>query len=269
MNFFRTVFLTCSQFRNYRTLRDVPVWTSLKYITTLITLLALLSLLSLIPTLRDRTDGFARWADRNLPAFSITNAHVKTTVAQPYRAGNEQFLFILDTTNLTRQPETNALMGLLVEETNFVFWIKNTNAPTAIVRSQRAELRGFPDGVVNGNYFRQLVRAFMWVGLPVLFLIITLIALFTVLVQAYIFALIASLMERTNPKGLRLAQLLNLAIHAATPAALIYTIFQALQLTGVDLWLIYLLIYGVFVVGAANACRERLPAEEPEEDELL
>jgi len=269
MKFLRTVFLTCSQFRNYRAVRDVPVTASLKYITSLIVLLSLLGLLSLIPTLRDRTETFARWADQNLPAFSIKDARVTTTEEQPYRAGNDQFLFILDTTGQTRQPETNALMGLLVEEKDFVFWIKHTNTPTAAVRSQRAELRGFPDGVVNGDYFRQLVRSFMWVGVPVVFVIIVLIALFTVLVQAYIFALIASLMERSNPHGLQLPQLLNLAIHAATPAALVYTIYQALRLTGFDLWLVYLLIYGVFVVGAASACRDRAPAKEPEEDELL
>lgn len=233
------------------------------------TLLSLAGLLSLLPTLRDRTNTFADWADQYLPAFSITNSRVVTAVAQPYHAGNNQFHFILDTTGQTQQPETNALMGLLVEEKAFVFWIKNTNTPNAAVRSQRAELRGFPNGVVNGNYFRQLVRAFMWVGVPVMFVIITLIALFTVLVQAYIFALIASLMERGNPKGLQLPQLLNLAIHAATPAALVYTIYQALQLEGLDLWLVYLLIYGVFVVGAANACRDQVPAQEPKEDELL
>ena len=269
MNFFRTVRDTCAHFRNYRAIRDVPVTTSLKYIVRLVALLSLIGFASFIPTGRERMEAFAQWADANLPAFSIKDAHVATTVAQPYRAGDENFTFLLDTTGTTRQPETNALMGLLVESDSFTFWIKNTNAPDAIVRSRRAELRGFPDGAVNGDYFRHLIRAFAWVGLPMFYGAITLIALLTLLVQAYIFAVVASLMERNQPRGLKLAQLLNLAIHAATPAAIVYTAYLALQLHGIDLWLIYLVIYGLYVVGAASACRDTQPAEEKKEDELV
>ena len=129
-------------------------------------------------------------------------------------------------------------------------------------------MKGFPDGAVNGGYFRQLIHAFAWLAIPLALVIITLIALLTAMIQAYIFALLASLMERGNPRGLQLVQLLNIAIHAVTPAAIVYTVYEALRLEGVDLWLIYLVIYGIFVVGASNACRDRLPNEEREEDGL-
>lgn len=269
MNFFRTVFQSCSHFQNYRTFRDQPVSAALKYIIQLITLLSLGGLLSLLPLAANYTDAFATWADKHLPAFAIKDGRVTTAVPQPYRAGNRDFLFILDTTGQTQKPETNALRGLLVDTDHFTFWVKNTNTAAAPFRAQRAELRGFPDGTVNGQYFRNLIHAFAWVGLPVLFVVITLVALLTVLIQAYIFAFVASLMERHQPHGLRLPQLLNIAIHAATPAALIYTVYQALRLDNIDLWLVYLIIYGVYVVGAANACRDHRPAPKPEENELL
>ncbi|MCG3149556.1 MAG: hypothetical protein PCFJNLEI_03020 [Verrucomicrobiae bacterium] len=269
MNFFRTVFATCSHFRNYRAIRDVPVTKSLKYIALLITLLSLLGFLSYLPVIHNYTESFATWADTNLPELSIKDGKAMTTVAQPYRRGNDQFLFLLDTTGQTTHPETNALMGLLVESNQLTFWVNYTNTTPATVRSQHADLRGFPDGVVNGDYFRQFIRAFAWVGLPLFFLVITLVALFTVLTQAYIFALIATLMERNHPRSLRLTQLLNIAIHAATPAALVYTIYQTLRLGEFDLWLVYLVIYGVYVVGAASACREQIPTEAPEKDKLL
>jgi hypothetical protein len=269
MNFFRTVYATCAHFRNYRAVRDLPVSGSLKYIGLLIPLLTLMGLGSYLPVLHGYVETFAEWADTHLPEFSIENGKVITAVEQPYRHGNQNFLFLLDTTGQTSRPETNALMGLLVESDRLTFWTQNTNTTPATVRSQHAELRGFPNGRVNGNYFRHFIYAFAWVGLPLFYIVITLIALFTVLAQAYLFALAASFLERTQPAGLRLPQLLNIAIHAATPAALIYTIYHALRLAEFDLWLVYLVIYGVYVVGAASACRDPLPAETPEKDELL
>jgi hypothetical protein len=262
MNFFRTVIALCAHFRNYRAVRDLPVTASLKYVTKLIALLSVVALVSYVPRALDLGDEFAHWVDKHFPAFSIRDGKVITDVTQPYRAGNEDFLLLLDTTGKLTQPDPTALQGVLFMADSFVFWIKATNAPNAIVRSQRHSLRGFPDGVVNGDYFRQLIRSFLWVGLPVSLLVVILFGLATSLIQAYLFSLVASLLERNVPHGLALPQLLNIAIHAVTPAAIIFTTYFALRLKGIDLWLVYLIAYGIFLVGASAACRDHSSVAE-------
>lgn len=269
MSFLRTAFSVCAGFRSYRAIRDVPVTVALKYLGKLVFGLTTLVLLGLAPTMLERAESLVGWADRNFPVFSVREGRVETSAPQPYRAGDEEFMFLLDTTGQTQSPETNSLMGLLVETDHIVFWAKNTNTPTAIVHSQRAELRGFPDGVVNGEYLRVLIRSFLWVGWPLGWLVTGLLAMLVTLVQAYLFSFFGALMERGVPRALQTAQLLNIAIYAATPASVVYAAYVVLQLPEVNLWLLYLTVYGVYLVGAAGACHDSLPDEKPEEDELL
>jgi hypothetical protein len=202
------------------------------------------------------SDNFAQWADQHFPEFSIHDGTISTTAAQPFYASDGDFLFILDTTGRVTGPDPRALQGLLFTADSFIVWFKATNAPEAAVQSQRHSLRGFPDGVVNGDYFRNLIRAFLWVGLPFALVILILLALLSTLLQAYLFSFVASFMERSMPAPLRLPQLLNIAIHAVTPAAIIVTAYSAMRLHDLNLWAIYLIAYGIFLVGATNACRE-------------
>ncbi len=269
MNFFRTVFDTCSYFRNYRAFRDVPAWDSIKYLIKLITLLSTLGLVAFIPVASEMVERYAQWADRHFPPFKLQDGLVKTSIEQPYRSGDTNFLFILDTTGVTTQADNTAFYGLLVTSNNFVFWVKNINSTNGSVQAKRQDLKGFPDGEVNGDYFRYLIHAFAWVAFPLALVMVILIALLTCMIQAYIFAFLAAWVERNNPRGLRMPQLLNVSLHAVTPAAIVYTAYLALRLEGIDLWLMYLVIYGIFVVGGSNACRDQLPKEEREEDGLL
>jgi hypothetical protein len=270
MNFFRTTVALCANFRNYRLVRDLPITTSVKYLLKLLTLLALVIMASFVPWALKFADRFAGWTDTHLPSFSIQDGKViASKIEQPYSVGGSDFLFVLDTTGKVTQPDTKALQGVLFMADSFIVWMKTTNTADATLRSQRYPLSGFPDGVVNGDYFRGLIRSFLWVGLPFSLLLLVLIGLLSTLIQAYLFSLVASLLERGLPSGLQLPQLLNIAIHAVTPAAIVFTAYLAMRLRGLDLWLIYLVIYAIFLVGATNACRNRTAPEESREDDLL
>ena len=259
MNFIRTLVSLCAGFRGYRQVRDLPVTTSITYLLKLMTLLALVLTASFIPWALDLGNTFAAWVDEHFPPFTIHDGKVVTSVEQPYRTGDTDFLLILDTTGKVTQPDSKSLQGVLFMADSFVVWFKATNAPNAAVHSRQHSLRGFPDGVVNGDYFRRLIRTFLWVGLPFMVLLVVLVGLLTTLLQAYLFSFVASLMERGLPARLDLHHLLNIAIHAVTPAAIIVTTYMAMRLRGLNLWLIYLVAYAVFLLGATNACRE-LPA---------
>jgi hypothetical protein len=158
------------------------------------------------------------------------------------------------------------LQGVLVMADSFLFWMKTDNSPDAALRSQHHSLRGFPDGAVNGEYFRRLIRSFVWVGVPATLLALVTFGLFISLVQAFLFALVASVLERGASHGLALPQLINIAIHAVTPAAIIFATYLSLRLKGIDLWLVYLIAYGIFLVGASSACRNLPNREEPKHD---
>jgi Protein of unknown function (DUF1189) len=269
MNFLRTVIALCSSFKSYRQVRDLAVSTSLKYLLKLMAGLSLILLASFIPWVFSTSDNFAQWADRHFPPFSISQGKVTTIATQPFYAGEGDFLFILDTTGQVTGPDPKALQGILFTADSFVVWMKATNAPDAAIASQRHSLRGFPDGVVNGDYFRKLIRAFLWLGLPFALVIIILLALLSTLLQAYLFSFIASFMERSMPAPLQLKQLLSIAIHAVTPAAIIVTAYSAMRLHDLNLWIIYLIAYGVFLIGATNACRDHVEKKEPRKEDLL
>ena len=258
MKFLRSVLALCANFRNYRAIRDVSIWRSLRYLLLLIFPVTLLTLLALLPSALNRVENLADWIDHHLPAFSIKDGHVTSAAPQPYRSDTENFAFILDTTGTTTQPDTNVLQGLLLQSDGFVFWIGNTNSSTPVLRTQHSSLHGFPDGNVNGDYCRQL---FLWVGTPVVGLMLGGIALVIILGHAITFAGFAAIMERSAVRALNFRQLLNIAIYAATPATLVSAAFIALELESVNLWWLYLIVYGLYLIGGVAASREPAPVD--------
>jgi hypothetical protein len=257
MSFFKAAITFCGNFHAYRLIRDQPFTKSIKYLLKLLTVLSIILLAGFLPRALRVAAEFSKWIDKHCPPFAIRDGHVETAVAQPYTSGDENFLFVLDTTGKVTKPDARAMRGLLFTSNSFVVWAMATNTPGTAVRSQAQSLRGFPDGVVDGEYLRRLIHSFLLVALPISLLAMVLIALLMCLLQAYFFSVVASLLERNLPSGLRLDQLLNIAIHAVTPAAIITTAYSFMRLEGLDLWLVYLVAYGVFVIGASNACREK------------
>ena len=261
MNFLRTVLKLCASFRDYRTVRDLPVRASLWYLVKLVFPVTVLTVLTLTPAAFHRVNDLAEWTDQHLPPITIKDGHVTSPVPQPHRVGADDFLFILDTTGATTQPDTNALQGLLLGADCFMFWVGATNGATPVLHSQQSSLRGFPDGTVTGEYLRHLFRSFLWVGGPVACGLLAGIALLVILLHAVIFAGFAAVMDRGAIRVLNFWQLLNIAIHAATPATLVNAAFLGLQLENVNLWWLYLIVYGIYLVGAVAASREPVPQD--------
>lgn len=268
MKFLRTVACLCAGFRHYRDIRDVPVSSAIKYLLLLMMLVSLGLLGTLIPWVSGRSEDFAAWVDRHFPPFAIQNGEVVTDVAQPYYSGDDNFRFILDTTGTVTNADPVALYGMLFTKDHFLMWVRSTNAPAATVQMKRQPLRGFPDGTVNGDYIRRLIRSFLWVALPFLYVLLVLVGTLTCLLQAYLFSVVASFTERSMPGPLTMNQLLSVAIHAVTPAAIIFAVYTAFQLRGINVWLIYLIAYGVFLIGGTNACRD-LPEKRADDEEPL
>ena len=97
--------------------------------------------------------------------------------------------------------------------------------------------------------------------LPVVGLMLGGIALVIILGHAITFAGFAAIMERSAVRALNFRQLLNIAIYAATPATLVSAAFIALELESVNLWWLYLIVYGLYLIGGVAASREPAPVD--------
>ena len=280
MNFLHSIIASCSGFASYRAFRDLALSTSLKHLLKLIALLALVLAISAVPPALQAIDEFARRFDDHRPDFSIQAGKIVSNGKQPYSWGNKDVRFILDTTGVVTTPDSNALSGVLFTADNFSYWVTptndsllslaaSTNAGMTIISTHPQSLRGFPDGVVNGDYFRHLIRAMLWLLVPFGWLLLVLFGMLSCLLQAYLFSAVASFMERSMPAPLQLSQLLNIAIHACTPAAIVVTLYSAMRLHNLNLWLVYLIVYGIFLIGASIACRDPVEGRTPREDDLL
>jgi Protein of unknown function (DUF1189) len=269
MNFLRSVIALCSGFATYRPYRDLAVTTSLKHLLKLMTILSLVLAICAIPALRDGIDRFGHRFDEGRPDFSIHDGKIVTQAQQPWSWGDDNLRFILDTTGTVTTPNSNAAYGALFTADSFLYWVTLTNAPTPVVSTRLQSLHGFPDGVVNGEYFRNLSRALLWLIIPLGWLLLVLLGMLSCVIQAYLFSMVASFMERSMPLPLQLPQLLNIAIHACTPAAIVVTVYTAFRLHDLNLWMVYLIVYGIFLIGATSACRDPVEGKRPRPDELL
>jgi hypothetical protein len=91
---------------------------------------------------------------------------------------------------------------------------------------------------------------------------LTVAGLMAVSVQIAFFTALTALMERTLPYPLPVHQSANIIAHAVTPAAIVFTVYAALPLQGLNLWVIYLIAYSIFLVGGTTACRSPRPRSE-------
>jgi len=265
MNFFRIMFRCCSGFQTYREVRDLPVRSSLFYLAGLVALLGLVLAARFVPWGWQLSDAVGDWTGANVPPFRIQQGKALADVPQPYRAGDDDFLFLLDTTGKITAADPQAMHGVLVTGDALVFWMKGDRSPTSPVFAQQHSLRGFPNAEINADYIRNFLRAGIIMCVPVL-----LVGGFCVaLAQILLFSFAAAVLERGVANGLRWSQLFNIALYAITPAAIIFTTYAAMRLQGLDLQLIYIVAYGIFLLGAARACRKPAAEEKNADNEWL
>lgn len=192
---------------------------------------------------------------------------VLTAVEQPYYGGTTELPVILDTTGQITGPDSNRVQGLLIGADSVLVWLTHTNRVPPYVQTQRQGLSGFPDGPVNGDYLRRLTRALAWIGVPVAYVLLVIGGSALALLQAHFFALLGAVLERRQPRRLEFRQMRNIALYAITPAAIIFAVYTAARVPGIDLWFVYLIAFSVFLIGGTNASRTQpAPARLPDDD---
>jgi hypothetical protein len=259
------MFRCCSGFQAYREIRDLPIRSSLLYLLQLVVLLGLVLAARFVPSGWQLADVVGDWTQAHVPPFRVQQGKVLANVPQPYRSGDEDFLFLLDTTGKITAADPQAMHGVLMTADELVFWMKSDRNPTAPVFAQRHSLRGFPDAEITPEYVRNLMRAALLMSVPMFFFGGGCL----LLAQVLLFSFAAAVLERGMANGLRWSQLFNIALHSITPAAIIFVTYAAMRLRGLDLQLIYIIAYGIFLLGATNACRNTVTDETPADNECL
>jgi len=267
MNFLRKTFGLCSAFSSYQAVLDLPVTASLRFLALIVTICTVALTLSWLPRAVSFAHESVNWLVQRAPAMTLTDGKLSSPVEQPFRARQDDFLFVLDTAGSTAAPVTNALRGVLLTTDKLTAWVSSRDGAFATV-TRETDLRHFPSGRINREYLERLFQSWVVTLVPVALVGLTFVGFTLALAHAFLFAWAASFLERGNPTPLTFRQLLNLAIHAVTPAAILVTVYLACDLRGMDYWLVYLVVYGIFLIGSSNTCRRLLYGEQPQEDEM-
>jgi hypothetical protein len=298
VNFFSTIIYSCFGFRHYRQFLDVPYRATLSFLARLVALLAAVLVIGSVPAMLARLEAVASFVDREFPRFELHDGEAVPVASQQINNATASSRIVLDLAKndsaaaptalqeslapqaaqanadiiirrgelLVRQDTLEAFWRWLVADETFD-WPKRDAATekSAVMVAFPFKQYALPDGMFNGEYIRRLVRGAVWFVTPMVLLVLAVFGFLFCLFQSNVFASLVSLMEQQLPDRFSYPQLRNLASFAITPAAIIVTVYRLFNLQGLNLPMIYLIAYGIFLLGSANACRPR-KEEAPVDD---
>jgi hypothetical protein len=257
MSFFRRIVDLCTSFTAYREVADVSAFATLGRLTLLLALCTTVVVASYMPGLLRGIEQFAAWWDTAMPAVEIREGKLQAELKEPFTARYLDWQVIVDPANTITQPETNSPAGILLAQTHAMFWNTNRKHPESPAFKMDTPMSDFPPGKVDGGYIRKWFRGGTWLGAPMAVGFITVGGLLVIVLQAYLFSVVAAFMDRSAGRGLLLKQYMNVSLHAATPAVLVLTAYTLMQLDALLEYIgwVYLIVYGIFLVGGTNAVR--------------
>ena len=249
MNPFRCFWLASSGFRTYRFFLELPFQTVLKYWFLFAAFLAVILLGNFVKQFKRGFPLIVKSASY-IPPFKISKGQAYSSLPQPYFANTNQFPIILDLENKLKTPENMFPQGILILQDKFKVWLEHSELLTI-------PWLGWPDGEVNIDYLKNLEHK-TYLALPWIYFIIWLTTVLLGLLQALLFTLFTSFIERSASLSFKFNQLLNLAVFAITPSAMILTIYLTIDFYRLPLSLLYFTTYCFFFIMATSSCRELL-----------
>lgn len=249
MNFFRYFWLSCSGFRGYVALLNLPLRASLGYWVGVSFLIAGIILYNFVHWFNMGYPLIVKEAAPILPEFTISNGQAYSNLPQPYfsNTNQNQFPVILDLNNsITNAQSIYPKGGLVIRQKQADIWMEGSPFPPV-------QWTGFPNGTVNREYLENLGRTGSRT-IPIFFPAIWLVMVLLGIIQAMLFTMLAGLMERSMDPSFTFTQLFNISLFALTPSSLIVC---ALMSGGIEIsyGIVYFAVYCYFVVMASGICR--------------
>ncbi len=258
MNFFRYLWLACSGFRTYTAFLNLPLRSTLAYWTIFAVLLGIVAMADIIHWFKMGYPMIVQEVSLYLPEFSITNGQAFSTLPQPYFANTNQFPIILDLENSVKMPKTMFPTGVVLHKHELQFWGKRLQ-PLVM------PWKKFPNGTVNREYLKKLGEEMVHT-LPFFYFPLCLIILLLGLIQAFLFTLLVSFLERSMNPRFTFSQLFNIALFAITPGAIIIATYISAGFREIRHDLLYFACYCLFLVMASSACRPSLSSPRNQEN---
>ncbi len=256
-DFFRYLWLSCSGFRTYVPLLNLPMYRTLLYWAGWSLILSVVLMANLIQWFQMGFRNIEKVAP-SLPAFSLSNGVAYSSLSQPYYANTNHFPIILDLEGKVAAPEKTFPSGVVVHKRELKFWIEGA-------RPGLMSWSGWPNGTVNADYLKSLQHQTFLV-LPFIFVILWLIVIAMGMIQAWAFSIFVGLMEKHAEPAFNFKQLFNIALFSITPCSVIVATYISLRLSQVNYSLIYFCAYCFVLIMASGACRASL--RPPEDQEL-
>jgi len=245
MNFLRSVIALSADSPPIARIATWSLSTSLKHLLKLMILFGARARHQRHPARVAGIDEFARRFDTTVPISPFTTARSKPGPNSLIRGANNDLRFVLDTTARPPRPTPTHIRRVFTAD-SFLYWVTLTNAPLSHDQHPNCKACAGSRRPRQRRLLPPSTRAMLWLAGTGLAAVR---ALGDVELPAagYLFSMVASFMERSMPSPLQLSQLLNLAIHRLTPAAIVVTnLHRVPGSTTSTSGLVYLIVYGFF-----------------------
>jgi len=258
VKYLRYLWLSCSGFRTYLELLNLPLRATFGYWACFSGALAVVAIVYCMVWSRMASPLIVRKATEYLPPFTVENGQIHSSLPQPHFSNTNDFPVIMDLEGSLNEPEKMFAQGLILRKKELRVWTRD--GPRFAVPFER-----WPDGTVDGPYLEQITQQLSQT-IPFLFPIIWLSFMLLGLLQAFIFTVLAGLLERSIDPCFNFSQLFNICLFSITPGAIIVATYMSCQLLQFRLDLLYFACYCFFLVMASGACRMKL---RPPKDEVF
>lgn len=248
--FFTKVWKSATSFRFYKEIAFQRVSKSMGYFFLFIFLITLVLSMKFSTALIQGMGEINKEIGDRLPEIRIKDGVVLTTAQEPFIIEEKDFIFIIDTTGKTITIAPSYKQGILLTK-NKLFYKQSE------IETREYDLSKIKSFTLNKEAMERWRKVFSRFALPILLVSLYPYYIVVKLIQILLFSLIALIVNTITKANLKYENLFNISLFALTPPALLATVFTLAGLKIPFIWLLYIIVYIIFIIGGIRSCRPR------------
>jgi hypothetical protein len=248
MNFFVKLWKSTASFRFYREIAHQKVSRSIGYFFLFILLISVVLSLSASTFLIQHLARLAEDMGDKLPEVQIVDGVVSTSVTEPYFYGDENFIFIIDTTGGTTAVDVSYQQGILLAKNKVILKLST-------IETREYDLSKIKSFTLDKEALKSWQKSSSRLALPVLLVGFFFYLLVIKGIQILFFSVIALIINNNIQANLKYENLFNISLFALTPPVLFTTVFTVFGFRFPFFGFFYVIIYLIFLVGGIKSCK--------------